>query len=284
MFNQATARYAARMAAGIAMLAVLVFSSVAQAQRGGRGGGPFGGNNWLRQVMRNAEDKEVLDLLKHKPIRGEIMLTEDQYDEIRTLESSAMKEIFGARNDAQKCVEIIREFGQKAFGLLEEKQVERLEQLFVQTRKRAAAANARIAKKIGLPDEELEAFQDTVRDKIFSEKLTRKIRTIMESNIPFSQKGEKASQAFEEHFNEVNESLKEYLTAEQLEKLNDLEGEPFEDLPRMPPRGGRGRGGPGHNKDKDGGPPPGGKRDPNRGPSGDPTCESCSQAKVVTTL
>ncbi|MEM8734135.1 MAG: hypothetical protein AAGG44_07930 [Planctomycetota bacterium] len=278
------------MASGIVMLVVLVSSNLAFAQRGGRGGGSgrFGS---LRQVMQNAEDKEVLDLLKHSPIRKKIGLSEEKYDEIRALERTAMRRIFEELDNVEECVSIIRKFGEEAFEQLDEEQTETLEGLFVQTRKLASAANARIAKKIDLSDEELDAFRDHVRRLIFNEQLKRKLRTIMDSNIPFKEKGDKSRQVWEEHFDSVNEELKTHLTEQQQQALKDLEGQPFDNLPRIPPgggRGGRGQGGPGHGQGGPGhskGGPPDEKRDqPPHGSPGNPTCDVCGQACVMSTL
>ncbi len=210
-----------------ALALVLIPGSLAMAQPGrGRGGGGGG----------------QLDLLRNSQIREELEIVDDQIEQIEELvkkSQNVFREVFrevGAdfRNmtDEQrtelreKMQEKTEEIQKELGGVLLPHQVKRLQQIQLRSRMQFGTAQAfergPLREELGLTDDQIEKLREA------SEEITK------ETN-------EKIAKIREDARKEILESA---LTAEQMAKLEDLLGEPFE-IRRTFQRGGGqgGRGG-----------------------------------------
>jgi hypothetical protein len=261
---------------GAIVLAAMVSSDVCGQGRGGRGrgfGGPgFGG--------RPGGGFNVMMLLGVEEVREEIELTEEQQEEIRKVaeEARSNRQPRGERpnfrdmsdEEREKLFAEMRERAEKQAKEAKETlseilmlpQMARLDQIAMQVQGVAVLANAEVAERIGLDDEQVKTIKTEIDEATTG--MREKIREI------FSGGGgnrEGMREKIEALRKDVDQEVLAKLTDEQRKKFEELKGEPFE-----MPAGGlfRGRGGPGGRGGREGGGRRGGRNRPQR-PSGEPT-------------
>lgn len=207
----------------------------------------------LREVHHHNSGKEFLDLLYHKPVRIEIKLQEEDFAKLQEYARSAMHVLRDLEKqphtDNTTKQELISLIGQKlaplnaqSIQLLQTKsRFDRLIELYAQRSGYSAAANGKVAERIGLVGEDLEKFREArakLRHQIMEE-TGRQIQRLLSKSS--GDVREQMSRLFENANDRLNESLALELTASQKSMFDKLLENPFADLPK---RGPRRRGGP----------------------------------------
>ncbi len=213
----------------------------------------------MREVLRDCPRKEILDLLRIDEVREHLGLKQELFDEISSLDrdsfNDTVKILQGNHDDSKKkwkATKRITEYCDAAYELLDKELgitgIERLDGLFAQARGPSAAANGRIAEKIGLAGSELDQFR-ALSDELFQEMrgLRSHISRIYANpRWSFKEKSEKIRKLFDAHREKTADKLTELLTPEQNTALIKLQGEEFkfEQRPRSgrPPRNRRSEG------------------------------------------
>lgn len=197
----------------------------------------------LGEAMRNDPHREILDLLLHEAVRQHLQLSEEDYEKLVKIGTNSRDQIWGLRDKTPRLtgeelkneiVKIMDENGSAAFEALGDEKTKRLEGLYVQQKKTSAAGNPRIAERIGLEGEELDRFQQAhwdLRHRARDEIRPYIERLMQDSNLSLHDRQQKLARLFERSGREIDEALAEKLTEEQRRKLQELMGEPFEDLP-----------------------------------------------------
>ena len=201
----------------VAMAFSMIVSDMVNAQGGGRWRG-FGNifENSLNTLMRD----EVIE---------ELGLAEDQVEQLRGLQQEArntMREVFRGRGEEGFDWNAVREEMAAKTKEMEEKinseillahQVERLEQIVLQSRAQRGTTNAleSVKEKLDISDEQMERIQAKAE----------------EAQKEFQEAIAKAREAMEE-------SIKSELSSEQRRKLEEMLGEKFEFQNRRFGRGG----------------------------------------------
>lgn len=240
---------------GAIVMVAVASSDVCAQGRGGRGrgrgfggpgfGGPGGGFN-------------VMGLLAVEEVRAEIELTEEQQDDVRKAAEEA-RDNRPPRGERPNFREMSDEEREQFFAEMRERaekraqeakeqlaeillphQLERLDQIALQIQGVGALANAEVAKKIGLDDEQVKTIQTEMQEA--RNGMREKIREMFAAGDR-----EGMREKIEALRKEVDEQVLAKLTDEQREKFAELKGEPF-DMPasmfrRGGPGGPRGRGG-----------------------------------------
>lgn len=241
---------------------LLLLACPAGAQPPGRGGPPGGRDPFfeaLRDVHMDNPNKELFDLIHHDSVRKEIALSEDSAEKVYQNIHDAVKQIYGIREQMRsegaktrdelkkQIIEAVAPFDKETYELLQkESKFERLLGIYAQARNYRAALNEHIAQRIGLTDQQLTDFRSE-RSKIWRsimeetrQDIQETIRRAGTSDIPRDQ----VAKIFEHAEHKLDSKLGSLLSKEQREKLEELKGEPFADLPKRPfdsgRRGGRG--------------------------------------------
>jgi hypothetical protein len=193
------------------------------------------------QGMRASPYRDIYLLLHHDPIRIELELDDQVYEEIAAGDREVMDKVFGLRDSslsreelAQQITEILDGYGAKAFESLSEEKTQRLEGLYAQLWKSSAAANKRIADRIGLEGESLEAFRSELEDlrrEMWDEIGPLRRRLFENPNLDREDVRKKLERLVDRRSAEIEQKLSARLTAQQRENLESLKGEPFAELP-----------------------------------------------------
>lgn len=232
-------------------------AAIAQPPPGGRGNRSQGGMNRemmeaLHEAMQNACEKEILDMLRFPPVVQEIELSKELQDDLQTMRLEAGKDLIkifrDQKPDVKKQIEsLFKELSSKAFKKIEEtageKAVDRLYGLFMQHRRAESISNRLVAKRVGLSDEEFKAF----RKRVDSERKKREaaVEKIMRMpNLEFKEKRKRLEEQMRSMRAASNSELLESLSPEHRKKFEELQGPPFDELPRRWHSPGRGGGRP----------------------------------------
>ncbi|MEC8555171.1 MAG: hypothetical protein VXZ82_09235 [Planctomycetota bacterium] len=229
--------------------------AIAQPPQGGRGSRSKGGMNRemmeaLYEAMQNACEKEILDMLRFTPVLEEIQLSDELQEDLQAMRIEAGKdliEIFrDQKPDLKKQIEsLFKELSSNAFKKIEEtageRAVDRLYGLFMQHRRAESIRNRLVAKRVGLSDEELKAFRKRVdAERKKSEAAVEKIMGM--PNLEFKEKRKRLEEQMRSMREAANEKLLQSLSQEHRDKFEELQGPPFDKLPRRWQSSGRGGG------------------------------------------
>ena len=256
---------------GLTALLVLGFSGALLAQFP-RPGDPF--FDALRELHRSNPDREILELLLHpdyrREIQTEIELTDDDWGEFSSKLDSARVVLQELRDKYRQSPATSKEDVKvelqaalepvqlEAFQLLESKaNLDRLLGIYVQLKGASSASSDKVAAKIGLSGEALEAFR-AAKSRKWSE-LMNESRDRMQSAVRSSERNDKIHAIFANAERELERYLVHQLDDDQNEKLSALKGEEVDGLDRirkaLPPRRGSGRPRGGRSGDGPPGPP-----------------------------
>ena len=186
----------------------------------------------------------MVGLLMIEEVRKELDVTQDQVQALRKVGQSAredrpdfsrMRDM--SQEERQEMFEKMRAQGQERAKKMQEEleevllpgQMERLEQISVQTRGAAALEDPAIIEKLGLTQDD----QDKLEAK--RTELREGMRDRMREMFSGGNR-EGGREAFEKIREEMDEKVLAVLTPEQRTKFNEMKGEPF----AMPERAGRG--------------------------------------------
>lgn len=237
------------------------------------GRGDRGGRDPFFEAMREAfrdltPNRELMELLWHSEVRSEIGLSREKHEEIEKILRESFTQVMALRDSAAeqkldkdewkgKILAIQSPVDQKIMAMLADPMVAKLDRLigiYVQNRGFRSAANAAVAKRIGLEGDDFESFRKA-RSELWH-RLMDENRDKMSGLIREGQR-DKIAQLFEEAERKLDGELSFRLTTAQKRELQELKGEPF-DLPRRNPdmrgRGPRGGSGEGRPGDSDGKP------------------------------
>lgn len=241
---------------------------------GGRGMSPF--FEAMRNSMHELPHREIFEMLRHPPIREALGMSNEKHREIEENFSEGFRKLRDIGDEASKqrwptekiekkilatfqpmeqkvAGEFIEEYGQEKF--------EKLIGLYAQSVGHAAAANLLVAERIGLEGDDLRAFRQSLSDLRRDQRDDgrRAVRKILEN--PGLDVRRRIEDVWRRAEKERESCLKGKLSAEQRAALRELQGEPFENLPKPGMRFGFGRGGDGPPPNR---PPPGSKADRGR--------------------
>jgi Spy/CpxP family protein refolding chaperone len=201
----------ANLAACLAILALLVLSSTASAQRGGRG------FRWLFGASK-------AELATLPDVQNELKLTDEQkirvteiHDGLRDDRRALFGTGFGRFSEIRtKSEELNREAAKKVDELLDESQRTRLQQIFVQQNGPRSLLDPAVADSLGLSEEQ-----------------KSKLAAAREENgrdfeAAFAQHGREWRQHARDLVAKGDERLLAVLTDEQRDRLETLKGEPLE--------------------------------------------------------
>lgn len=251
---------------GALLLSCVLFPDCGMCQRG-RGNSDF--FDALREAGDSSVTRDFFDLLMHEPVRAEIGLSQQDYQQIFDSGEKNMRALFDLQSQSRESgkskdeykkeiLEHTKSFEEETLAILKKNSATytRLLELMVQQKSFSAAANSEIAELIGLTDDQLVEFR-SVRAELRKQQM-EKMRPEVEGIIRKSHGdrhsvGEKIEKLFREANTELLEQLKAKLSEDQQVALEKLKGEKFDDLPAWngfrrgmpgPPRraGGRGRG------------------------------------------
>ena len=221
-----------------ALVAVLVFADISQAQRGGRGRGRgmFGAGGGMMRLLQNEQ------------VREELQLVDDQMEEFEELQQELqdeMRSMFEGMRDLDR--DERRQFFEDVRGKMEEKtkeyekrmneillphQVKRLKQIEMQMGNRGGIANnSRLIEELGLEEGDVEKLKEKAAE--VQKKLDEKIRKLRQ---------------------QATDEIISVLSSEQQKKFKELMGEQFNMTQRRGGpggpggRGGRDRGGRGRDR------------------------------------
>lgn len=258
---------------GLALVACLTTSLVAQDEGGGRGGrggggpggqrgfGGPGGPGGMMGGMMGGGASELLGLLRIEEVRKEIELDEESLQAIETAQQDLMAQARGMRDmTPEQRAEKMKEMNSAAQDLLDEalqpEQQKRLMGLLVQRNGNRAAMNEVVAKEIGLEEKEIDQVREAATEA----------RGDMRERFQALRGGDgerpdfsKMQEMMEEIYKDVDKAIAAKLSEEQLKALEALKGEKFE-FPQRAAFGGRGAGGPGARDGRPGGRPERGNR------------------------
>jgi Spy/CpxP family protein refolding chaperone len=219
------------LAVAVAVLALTSSASAQQRQRGQRGqgqppgfGGGFGGG--------------PLFLLSQKSVQDELKLTEDQIKQVTDASKKQTEARQGLRDldqDArQKKMQELNQDSEKAIAtILKPDQAKRLNQISLQQQGYRALATPKVAKELGLTDDQLQKLRDISAD----------VRTQMRDLFQGGGGGnrEEAQKKIADLNKATTEKAMGVLTADQKTKWKEMTGEPFkgEIRPAGPARGRR---------------------------------------------
>jgi hypothetical protein len=267
------------------VLAVVAGDALAQREgRGGRGRGGFGGGG----MMGGGMGVDRADLLNVEAVQQELDLSEDQLAQVTAMREEQQAERRaqrgqrgegGERRDFRNMSEEERNAFMeerrkereeqtkaqmaKISEILEEDQMGRLNELYVQAQGVGALQNPDIAAKLEITDDQREELREVSRD--MQQEMMAEMRDLRESG------DREAMQAkMTELRKEMEEEVLDVLNDDQKEKFTAMKGEPMEGLDQalrsMRGRGfGEGRGGQGRGGE--------GRRGGRRGAEGRPQAE-----------
>lgn len=148
-----------------AVAALAMFATEAQAQRGGGRGG------MMRMMMGGGGGQLQSELLVIEEVQGELEMTDEQKEEIVAKAKelydsfrSEQREIMMGGGDAAEMEELLKEMKEeeKEFvASLNDEQKKRLHQLQIQRMGNGAFQNAKIAKQLGISDEQKKEIKGT---------------------------------------------------------------------------------------------------------------------------
>lgn len=251
-------RHIALFAILATLLAVPAF---AQRQRRGSGSEFF---KAMRQALEQSPHKEILDLLRNDKVKEHVQLSEEGSEKLRELSRSSWDKMRDLSEEfkntrpslddmTEKLSAILDDFDSQAQAVLKDEQVdfERLVQLFIQSRSFAAIANAAVAERLGLTEDDLKSFREKLAEhgERYRKSASAEVGNAMRNFNP-----EKMREIFRSVERRVNMKLKTELTEPQQKKFAEMAGEPFPDVPKFGDMFRPGRGGP------PGSGPPGGRR------------------------
>ncbi|MCC9607391.1 hypothetical protein LOC68_13005 [Blastopirellula sp. JC732] len=227
--------------AAVCLVAAMTQISVAQGPggpggRGGRGPGGPGGGFGMNAGM----------LLGNEQVQGALDLTEDQKEEIKTIQQetrSAMGELFQRGGDdedrearREKMTKMMSETAEKLAGILTDAQKTKLVGIMLKTDLAGALNDSLVKAELGISDEQLEKIA-TARQEAGAE-----MRELFAELRDASQEERREKMA--EFRTAMEEKVNGVLTAEQKAKIEKLIAIDFE-LDRSQMRGPGGPGGPG---------------------------------------
>jgi len=218
------------------MVACTVTESFAQRGGGRRGGG-----------MRNMQSSPVM-LLGMEEVRKELKLEDDAMEKLSDLaedfQADMREEVMAIMQDAgddregamKEVAEVVKEMSEDVMkevkGMLNDKQMKRLNQLHVQRMGFNALMDASIKKELKITDEQTEKIEKAMADAQSE---------MREAMMEMRESGSFDREAFAEMRQESNEKMAaigdKVLNDDQKKKLKEMKGEKFEF-----PQGGRGRG------------------------------------------
>ena len=196
----------------VALLAVTLFTSTVEAQRG-RGGGFWG---------RNGDS--LLNLLMNEKVQEELDFVDDQADQVEELQNEfreEMRYMFEDMRDGggdrqemfekmrEKMTELNEEFNSKAEELLIDDQLKRLKQLQNQSRMRGgierALENESFRDELGITDEQMEELREKAEE----------VR-------------DWAAKEYERVREEAQDKVLSVLSKEQRDKIKEMTGDSFD--------------------------------------------------------
>ncbi len=210
----------------LVFVAVFATSVFAQEERGGRGRGGFGGPGGGRPGGFGGDP--IIGLLAVEPVREEIEMMPDQVEaltKLREQSTSGRDGNFDFRSaseeertkffaDLQKRQKELRE---KLDEVLLPEQLERLEEISLQTRGTMALMDPEIAAKLNITEEQKAKFEE-IRNKS-----GERMREVFGSGDRDKMREEMAKVR-----KESDDASLAVLTAEQRKQFDEMKGEPFE--------------------------------------------------------
>lgn len=193
----------------------------------------------LREIHSETPDREILEVLMHEEVRSEINLKESTWKELESVFDSARAGLSELHRENEKSplskVELkaklrdgIAKVTSKVFQLLDEQKVDmdRLLGIYFQVHGFRAAATDRVANRIGLSGDDLNAFR---------EQKTLKWQSVMDSSrdkirrsVRGPGQGEMIFKILKDAREEFDNALKDLLNEDQQQAMEKLRGEEFE--------------------------------------------------------
>lgn len=202
----------------------------AHAQRGGRG-------------MRGGLTVPKFQIVQVEKVQQELKLDDEVTEKLQGLADSAREKMMAARDENQDDLsamgkamdEISTELAKATTELLEEKQVKRLHEIYLQVNGAMALTDKEVTEQLKLDSKQTEELESSIQGSLDS------LREMFGQFREMEQ--EERQEAMSKWQTERDEKMMKVLTEEQQKAFKEAKGEAFEFDPADFRRGGRGRGG-----------------------------------------